>query len=396
MKILFLSHRVPYPPNKGDKIRSFHEIKHFSRYHEIHLLSFCDDPAELDYAKELKNYCRSVTLIPLHFARQRLRAAFSMAGGAPWTVGYYQDPRMKAAVEKKNVSIQFDLLFVYSSSMAPYAFSITNAARILDFVDSDASKWQQYALFKRAPASWLYAYEGRKLARFERNMISIFDASIFVSARETGHMAKKIHFIQNGIDLDYFGQVKSEGKANAIIFTGVMDYFPNVDAVTYFARDIFPAVRSTIPDAEFLIVGSRPISAVQQLGRIPGVTVTGTVADIRPFMAKSKVAVVPMRISQGIQNKILEAMAAGLPVVTTPAAAAGFDSGGDMPVAIAHDAKSIADNIVKFLLEPLPSVQVDACRHYLRQHYDWSSNLSAFDRLFSEIREMHSSSLVVA
>jgi sugar transferase (PEP-CTERM/EpsH1 system associated) len=382
VRILYLAHRVPYPPNKGDKIRSFNEIKHFIRNNEIHLLAFCDDPSELRYADELRKFCCSVTLILLNSNHQRLRALISMAQGKPWTLGYYSDSRMGAEVRKKLESIQIDFVFAYSSSMAPYALLATSLPKILDFVDSDASKWRQYAQFKPAPASWLYSYEAGKLNRFEQDMVQQFDASIFVSAREAAHLSGKIHFIQNGIDLNYFAYIQPERNSQTMIFTGAMDYFPNVDAVTYFARDIYPLVRSKCPDADFLIVGSNPASAVQRLNDLPGVTVTGTVPDIRPYLAKSKVAVVPMRISQGIQNKILEALAAGLPVVTTPAAAAGFSSTNNMPIAVSADAAGIADHVARYLRESLTAAQITSSLHHLKQHFDWSTNLSILDRVF--------------
>lgn len=385
-KILFLSHRVPYPPNKGDKIRSFHEIKHFRKNHEVHLLAFCDDAGELSYVDELKRYCRSVTLIPLRPLRQRMNALLSMIQGKPWTIGYYENPQMRKAVREQLGSTSFDLIFAFSSSIAPYALMAPSIPKVLDFVDSDAMKWRQYAMFKAAPASWLYTYESGKLARFEQDMVRRFDASVFVSAREAGHLTGKIHFIQNGIDLEYFADIQPQRSSNTIIFTGAMNYFPNVDAVTYFAIDIFPMVRSACADAEFLIAGSRPTSSVRQLGNLPGVTVTGTVPDIRPFLAKSKVAVVPMRISQGIQNKILEALAAGLPVVTTPTAAASLDQTSDVPIAIVGKSNSIAGHIIGFLQKSLTEEQISYSRHYLKQRYDWNTNLSVFDSIFREIR----------
>ncbi len=216
VKLLYLSHRVPFPPNKGDKIRSFHEIRHFSKRHDIDLLSFCDDPKEVAYAEDLKQYCKNVTLMPLPRRRQQAQAFVSMLTGRPWTLGYFSHPQMWAAVRKRLGTPRYDAIFVFSSSMAPYVASVNEIPKVLDFVDSDASKWLQYARFNSAPASWLYAYEGKKLARFERQLVSAFDASVFVSAREAkflrdvGHL-DKLHFVQNGIDLDYFCWLASGG-----------------------------------------------------------------------------------------------------------------------------------------------------------------------------------------
>ncbi|MEJ2246879.1 MAG: TIGR03087 family PEP-CTERM/XrtA system glycosyltransferase [Acidobacteriota bacterium] len=389
MKILFLSHRVPYPPNKGDKIRSFHEIRHFSKNHEIDLLAFCHNPDELEFDKPLKKYCSDVTLIPLNCRLQRILSILSMLRRKPLTEGYFSHPQMWGEVRNRLNTFQYDAIFVYSSSMAPYAANINGIPKFLDFVDSDASKWLQYAEYKAVPMSWLYRYEGKKMAEFEREMVRAYDASIFVSARETRHLLDnnyrdKIHFVQNGIDIKYFSESRPEKSSDILIFTGAMDYYPNIDAVTFFTNDIFPLVRSVRPTAQFLIVGSQPTPAVRKLGNRDGITVTGTVPDVRPYMEKAKVSVIPMRISQGIQNKILEAVAAGIPVVTTSAAAAGFNATGKMPITIADSAADIAENIIRLLGESLSADRVAACRNYLDNNFNWDKNLLAFDGIFNQ------------
>jgi sugar transferase (PEP-CTERM/EpsH1 system associated) len=310
----------------------------------------------------------------------------AMLNRKPWTLGYFSNPLMGAAVREHLRSSKFDAIFVYSSSMAPYVAAENGFPKILDFVDSDASKWLQYARFKSAPASWLYSFEGKNLLRFEQEMADAFDDSVFVSSRETGHLCGKeyngkIHFVQNGIDLDHFACIKIDEASKTIIFTGAMDYFPNIDAVSYFARDVFPLVRATSPEAKFMIVGSKPAPEVQRLAGLPNVHVTGTVPDVRPFLAQSKLAVVPVRISQGIQNKILEALAAGLPVVTTSAAAQGLSSTGDFPLAVADDPRTYARCVEAFLQSAPTEERVAAARRRLKLDFDWETNLSAFDRM---------------
>jgi sugar transferase (PEP-CTERM/EpsH1 system associated) len=297
---------------------------------------------------------------------------------------------MRAAVRRRLRTSKFDAIFVYSSSMAPYVSSENGFPKFLDFVDSDGSKWLQYAWAKSIPASWLYAYEGRKLMRFEKEMARLFDASIFVSSREATHLMDeeyrgKIHFIQNGIDLDYFTGIRTREPSNTVIFTGAMDYFPNVDAVSFFTREVFPLVKRRIPDARFVIVGSNPSGAVNALGGIPGVTVTGAVPDIRPYLVDARVAVVPLRISQGIQNKILEALAVGLPVVTTPNAAGGLQGVHELPVTVLEEPGPFADEVAKFLLDYTSTPQrIARTREVLAKHYDWSANLAKLDTLLPQ------------
>lgn len=386
--MLFLCHRVPYPPNKGDKIRSFHEIRHFSKNHEVHLLAFCDDPDGQACGGELGALCSSVTIIPIRPRRQRLNAAISMLRGEPWTLGYYADRRMWRAVGEKAASLPFDIVFVYSSSMAPYAAGCADTPKVLDFVDSDASKWRQYVALKPVVSKWLYAYESGRLSRFENSMVQAFDRSVFVSSRETRHLEDpdgRIVFIQNGIEISEEAPIRQQSFPPRLVFVGAMDYFPNVDAVCYFSREILPRVRKK-REVEFLVVGSRPTPEVRSLNRMSGIRVTGTVDDVEPYLREAAVAVVPTRIAQGIQNKILEALAAGLPVVTTRAAAGGLKTIEGIPVAAADDPDAFAEKVVYFLDNPLTAEQIRGCRDHLRLHYSWETNLSVFDRIFDELR----------
>jgi sugar transferase (PEP-CTERM/EpsH1 system associated) len=392
MKILYLAHRVPYPPNKGDKIRSFHEIKHLSCSHELHLLAFCDLRGDLQYKTQLLKYCRTVTLLPLSPWIQRARAVFSMLVGEPWTLGYFRCSSMRRAVQEQLAKERFDMLFVYSSSMAPYVKSVDQIPKLLDFVDSDAGKWNQFASATRAPLSWIYEYEARRLKNFEIRMIDTFDCCSFVSPLETDHLPldrtiRKPVYVRNGVDLEFYDARGRSADSQTILFVGALDYFPNIDATTFFATEVFPSVRAKFPRARFLIVGSRPAARVLKLGRLPGVTVKGDVKDVRPFIAEARVSVAPLRISQGIQNKVLEALAAGLPVVASQNAAAGIPFQQDLPVAVARDVAGFIESVCQFLaLPPLTPERIRICREQLRRHHDWSKNLSLFEDMMVEAR----------
>ncbi|MDI9612018.1 MAG: TIGR03087 family PEP-CTERM/XrtA system glycosyltransferase [Acidobacteriota bacterium] len=391
LNILFLSHRVPFPPNKGEKIRSFNELRHLSRNHQIHLLAFCDQPDELGHARELQKYCRTVTLIPLNRHVQYLRAATAMLRGRPWSLGYFNSPRMYTALQDLMRKESIDRIFVYCSSMAGYVEDIKGIPKILDFVDSDALKWRQYSEKRSAPSAWLYAYEARKLLQYEHHLIQTFDHSIFVSSRElSGHELKtsqdKVSFIQNGINLDFFkpGGGAGPSPGPGIAFTGAMDYYPNIDGVLYFANEIFPEIQKQCADAQFFIIGSRPVNSIRKLASIPGITVTGTVDDVRPFLSQCRVAVVPLRIAQGIQNKILEALASGLPVVTTPIAAGSLGNNPELPVTLASSPKLFAKHVLDYIHKaPLSSDAIQTARDYLSNHYSWHSNLAALDEIIS-------------
>jgi polysaccharide biosynthesis protein PslH len=394
MRILYVAHRVPFPPNKGDKIRSFHEIKYLSRNHAIHLLAFYDDPKDANHGKELKGYCHSVTLIRLSRRLQAMKALASMLFGEPWTLGFYRSDEMAAAIRKVFESENPEVAFAYSSSVAPYIEALP-VRRVLDFVDSDASKWSQYAKATAFPGSWLCNYESTRLSDFELRMMNAMDASVFVSPREVAWVAEnrsrtaatlssRVYFVPNGIDLDYFQPRPNQAEGSTIVFTGAMDYFPNVEAVQFFARLVLPEVRKKVPAARFVIVGSNPSVPVRQLAYLPGVSVTGTVPDVRPYLAQSRLSVVPLRISQGIQNKVLEALAVGLPVVATPQVAAGLQMLDQLPVSVEFEPQAIAESVVRHLLAPPPDDRdIARTRSVLAQHYSWVTSISKLDALLT-------------
>ncbi|MEW5977981.1 MAG: TIGR03087 family PEP-CTERM/XrtA system glycosyltransferase [Acidobacteriota bacterium] len=385
-----MAHRVPFPPNKGDKIRSFYELKHLTHGHEVHLLAFYEDPRDGGHASTLRQYCHDVKLIPLQPWLQTGRALVKLVAGRPWSLGYFSHGAMWKAVQEKLQSNSFDVVFVYSSSMAPYIEQV-QIPRILDFVDSDASKWGQYAERRKLPLSWLFGLEARRLGRYEKQMADVFDYSLFVSEREAAHLVSsltsgRIKIVRNGVDLDFFTPRAPRSEAPLIVFTGAMDYFPNVDAVGFFSAEVLPLIRKYVSDARFQIVGSDPSRAVRRLAQMPGVSVVGRVPDTRPYLADARVAVAPLRISQGIQNKILEALAMGVPVVASEKAAGGLADLENLPLSIAGKVEDYVDQTVGWLKRPrLTWSEILACRTRLKENYDWQTNLGELDRLWPQI-----------
>ncbi|MCA1979528.1 MAG: TIGR03087 family PEP-CTERM/XrtA system glycosyltransferase, partial [Thiobacillus sp.] len=332
--LLFLAHRIPFPPNKGDKIRSFHLLRHLAKRYAVHLGAFVDDPDDWRHAEALQAHCASIRLVPLHPRRAKLASLAGLVTGEALTLPYYRSAALKtwAAQLARDGTVTRGLAF--SSAMAQFMPPL--ARRVLDMVDVDSDKWTQYAPTQRWPLSWIYAREGRRLAAWEARVAESFDATLLVSHDEATllqarvpHARSRIGAFENGVDAEYFSpegvypNPYPEG-ASGIAFTGAMDYWPNIDAVIWFAERIFPAVREAVPGACFAIVGSRPADAVMQLARQPGVVVTGSVPDVRPYLAHAACAVAPLRIARGVQNKVLEAMAMGCPVVATAQAAEGI------------------------------------------------------------------------
>jgi sugar transferase (PEP-CTERM/EpsH1 system associated) len=387
--ILFLSHRIPYPPDKGDKIRSYHLLRHLARSNRVHLGAFVDDPEDWRYADTLRGFCASVLLERIRPATARWGSLQGLLTGEALTLTYYRNPRMTAWVRAR-LAEGMDLAVAYSSAMARFLVPAGGVIRIMDFVDMDSDKWRQYAPNKPWPLSWLYRREGRRLLEWERRVAAEFDVGLFVSDAEAAdfrraapEVADRVDWYGNGVDTEYFSPDRDypcpypEGT-EAIVFTGAMNYWPNVDAVTWFAREVLPKVRAVRPRACFYIVGSRPGPEVLALGKVQGVLVTGRVPDIRPYLAHAGAVVAPLRIARGVQNKVLEGMAMARTVIVTPQGLEGLQAKEGVELLLAQNNEEYADGVVRALagLDLGPAAR----RRVLADH-TWDACLARVDRL---------------
>jgi sugar transferase (PEP-CTERM/EpsH1 system associated) len=399
-ELLFLAHRIPYPPSKGDKIRSYHILKHLARSYRIHLGAFVDDPDDWRYQARLEAMCASVCLFPLRPLQAKLRSLTGLFSNSALSLPYFREQKMQRWVDSILKRDDVQRVFVFSSPMAQYAMGNESSAlqRIVDFVDVDSDKWRQYAQRKSWPLSWLYRREGERLLGFECDVARTFDASVFVSAAEADlfrqlapEAAERVCFMDNGVDSTYFSPDRDyenpyHGQSDVLVFTGAMDYWANVDAVRWFAREIFAQVRRSIPSAQFVIVGARPSRDVLQLARLPGVSVTGAVADIRPYLAHARAAVAPLRIARGVQNKVLEAMAMAIPVLATPAAVEGIEYNNPSGLQVSDSEQQLAE-MAADLLQQDRSQPIRASRQWVCQRYDWDINLGGLCELFEGLSD---------
>lgn len=379
MKILYLCHRIPYPPDKGDKIRAYHHIAHLARTHRVHLACFADERADLEHVRSLQAICASVDVVYRSPFAARLFALAALPTGRSLSVAAFDSLELRARVRRRLREEQPDILVAYSAAMAQYLEEANGTPRVMDFVDADSEKLREYARLGRFPQSALYALEADRLARYEGRIAATFDASIFISEAEAQIVrphapGRDFSIIRNGVDLDVFRPDPDGARPRepVVVFTGVMGYFPNVDAVTYFAHDILPRVRAEIPAARFAIVGRDPSVAVRRLAQLPGVTVTGAVPDVRPYLSEAALAVAPFRIARGVQNKVLEAMSSGLPVVGTQLAFQGITANDADGVRAADSAEAFAKEVVTLLRDP--SLRRDLgqrARRYVEQHHRW-------------------------
>ncbi len=393
--LLFLCQRLPYPPDKGDKIRSFHILRHLGKSHRIHLGCFVDDPADWRHAPKLRELCADAYFAKLDPRLARLRCSKGLLTGAPLSLPYFGDRGLMAWVRGVLARVEPEAAFIYSSAMAQYVLdgAPPPGRMVMDFVDVDSDKWRQYAETQAWPLGWMYRRESRTLLAFERRVARAADASVFVSEPEAElfrrlapESAAKTFAVGNGIDADFFSPGADypspfDTSGPVLVFTGTMDYWPNVEAVTWFAREVFPAIRERFASASFFIVGARPTAEVLRLGALAGVHVTGRVADVRPYLAHAAAAVVPVRIARGLQNKILEAMAMAKPVITTPEALEGIEAAPGTEVLVAADAASFARRAVEAIENSAARELGRAARGRVVEAFAWPARLAPLDRL---------------
>jgi sugar transferase (PEP-CTERM/EpsH1 system associated) len=387
--LLYLAHRIPFPPDKGDKIRSFHILRSLARGYRVHLGAFIDDAADEPHVEALRPYCASLKIVPLSRGTATLRSGTGLLNGQPLSFPYYLDGRLSEWVSQVLASAAPRYGFAFSSQMEQYLPAPGNGVRrLVDLVDVDSDKWRQYSQQARGPMRWVYRREARLLAQAERMIVRRSDASIVVSRNERdllvegdAELGRKVFAIANGVDTDYFDPAhvqESPFRPGEIplVFTGAMDYWANVEAVTWFVRAVLPAIRREHPRARFYIVGSNPTSAVHELAAAD-VEVTGRVPDVRPHLAHATLAIAPLRLARGLQNKVLEAMAMARVVVATPAALRGIASDIPPGVVQAEEAHEFAQAVNRLIAADDRERHGAAARQFVRARFSWERNMAA-------------------
>ncbi|HKO22011.1 MAG TPA: TIGR03087 family PEP-CTERM/XrtA system glycosyltransferase, partial [Candidatus Eisenbacteria bacterium] len=399
MNILYLCHRIPFPPDKGDKIRSFHQIEALGARHRVHVATFLDSPEDEPHVASLRERCAGLTVVRRTRAGSAWGAGVALLTGSSISVGAFASGSLHRAVEETARRTPFDAAFVFSSAMAPYA--PTGLPRIIDFVDVDSEKWRAYADRSRWPQRWLYSLEADRLLRHDAEAASRFDHAIFISDAEAEIFRKRggggrITVLSNGTDTAYYRPPPHPSSGHGIVFVGMMNYPPNVDAVVWFAREILPIVQRNVPQATFTIVGRDPSAPVRALDRVPGVRVTGGVPDVRPFLAEAGLAVAPFRVSRGLQNKILEAMASGLPVVGTPLAFQAIPATAADGIDLADTAAELATAVSRRLVDPERAARGLAARRYVERNHRWAEHGAALEHLLADSVQRHQARGVVS
>ncbi len=387
--LLYLAHRVPHPPDKGDRIRNWNVLRFLARRARVHLACLADEPVPAETRRVLTETCAELAIVPVGIGR-RLRMLGGALIGRTFSEGAFSSPQLRRVIRDWTAQTKFDGVIVSASSLVPYVRQTPGVPAVVDLVDVDSQKWLDFAASSSFPKSLLYRIEGRRLRNLERDLPTWCKAVLVVSQAETElyrQFAKPgpIYTVTNGVDLDYF-QPKDVPEELACTFVGALDYKPNVDGACWFAEAVWPELHKRRPELRFRLVGRQPAAEVKKLADIPGIEVVGQVPDVRPWVAKSRVMVVPLRIARGVQNKVLEALAMAKAVISSPAALNGLGVKAGEHLLSASSPQEWIEAILSLLDdEDLRRRLGQAGRAYVEAHHTWERCL----RPLADILNLH-------
>ncbi len=390
-KILYLVHRVPYPPNRGDRIRSFHLLEFLGARAEVHLAFLSEQPVSEEAIAAIRKHCKRLAAVVLTRRRRGLRAACAAATGRTATEGLFRSPRLKRIVRDWSRQTRFDAVVVFCSSMVQYLDvpALDGVPAVVDLVDVDSQKWLDYAEQAGGFKRFLYRLEGRRRRKLERSLAERAKAVTLVSPQEADIYrafcpTDRVYAIANGVDLDYFRPADSADSAESerLVFVGALDYRANIDGVKWFCEHVWPEIHHRRGAATFTLVGSNPTSDARRLAELPGVELAADVPDVRPYLAGAAVVVVPLRIARGIQNKVLEALAMGKPIVASPQSLEGLDVEPGVHLCQAAEARQWIENIEELLdNRELRRRLATAGRTHVEQNRSWDARMKPFAAL---------------
>jgi polysaccharide biosynthesis protein PslH len=394
MRILYLCQRIPFRPDRGDRIAAFHQIRHLLKKHDLVVGSLAHQCVHEEKEAFMSQFGPRI-IAPDHCRiKQAAGMIGSFLGGEPLSLGYFRNSSLKVQIERVNKIKPFDAAIVFSSSMAQYVQGWHHIPRIMHFCDVDSQKWVDLAKERRGLMRLIYQREGRVLLAYEKKIAAEFSASCVVTNREAELFRRyvsesRVYVLENGVNIEYFSAVPRKPEGLQFLFLGVMDYPPNIEAVTYFAKKIWPDIIRRYPKARFRIVGARPSQAVLRLAQTAGIEVTGYVPDVRPYFSTATMMLAPIGVARGIQNKILEAMAAGVPVLTTPVVSKGLPD-REMVFTVERDSfASALDELIKNAV--LREAKGAEAQEYVRRFCTWAEKHKSLDALLEEVSSKNKS-----
>ena len=389
-RLLFVCHRVPYPPDKGERLRAYNELKALAPHFRIVLASLAHSSADFAACEHLDNLCEKVIVDRAGGKLGLLRGAISLLGGGSVTEGFFRSRRLQKSIRREVQREPFDLALGYSSSTLGFLQDLQGCPRVIDLVDVDSAKWSEYAHASSWPVSWLYRKEAKGVRELEVQALNTCNTVLLVSNTEVqamGVSTEKLMSVQNGVDVEYFcpGNCVDQDPPS-LVFTGTMDYRPNIEGICWFVRNVWPDLKREVPDLVLNIVGRKPAAAVRRLEKLAGVNVSGAVPDVRPYLLSAKLAIVPLLIARGIQNKVLEAMAVGRAVVASTPALEGLELEIGKEVLRADSPDQWRQAIISLLSDSFRRQNLEsAARACVLDRYTWKARLEPLVSLCKEL-----------
>ncbi len=388
MRILYVCHRFPYPPKRGGTIRPFNMVRHLSQSHEVVVCSLTRSAQQTRDAQGIAPHCAEFHIGQVDDRFQTLRMIATLPTPLTASASFFHSVKLDRTIRRLLAEQKFDLIFVHCSSVAHYVQHVTGIPKILDFGDMDSQKWLEYAQHRPFPLSMGYWWEGKRMLALEKRLARRFDYCTAITRHEHQTLLDfgidtPSDWFPNGVDNSFFAPVEHvEHDPDTIVFIGRMDYFPNQQAMFAFCADVLPLLKARRPSIKLRIVGADPSPAVRQLGDIPGVTVTGSVPDVRPYVTRAALTVAPLRIARGTQNKILEAMAMGIPVVCSSIAAGGVDAIPGQHLVTADTPTETCEAILRVLDNPAERARLaQAGRARVLSNHAWPNSMKRLDAI---------------
>jgi polysaccharide biosynthesis protein PslH len=393
--LLFLSQRLPYPPNKGEKIRAYHFLCHLAQHYSIYLGCFVDDPHDLAHVAALSPLCTEICAIPINPRTRFLAALPGWLAGMPLSYSLFRRATLRSWLRDISTRIKPDYVFAYSSNIADYALQLGYRPKhvIFDFVDVDSAKFEDVAALAPPTTRWLYALEAKRVKQAEARLAVHADRLLFVSLPEEALFQARTHqaftnslALENGVDLAVFNPMLLEenpyGDARpTLVFTGAMDYWPNIDGILWFVNHVLPLLHAQHSTLRLAIVGSNPAPAVRALAN-NNIMVTGRVARVQPYLAHANLAIVPLRVARGLQNKVLEALAMGVPTLCSPQALNGIPATPEVHLGLAHTPEDWARKTLDWLADPHTAKTIgQAGRAFVETRFDWAYQLNVLEQV---------------
>jgi len=385
VRVLFVTSRFPYPLVQGDRLRGHHQLRILSRRHSIVLITPQPERNREDNLKAIRPFCEQIEVVFAPPWRSLWRLGRTPFTSLPLQTLYFFDPGFRQRAQTLLQKRAFDLVHVQLARMAPVVERLANLPKVIDLVDALSLNMTRRVQRERGVRAWIAAFEARRLQLYERALTQQYDELIVSSELDRQAIGEynNLHVIPNGVDTEACPFIEDSRESNTIVFAGRMGYFPNADAAIWFATEVFPLVRQEAPQARFLIVGADPYAAVRRLGRCPGVVVTRYVPRIQDYLTRATVVVAPMQAGSGIQNKVLEAMACGAPVVATPYALGGIEANDSEHLLVARDREAFAGQVVRIMKDRTLALRLARnARQLVKDKYTWDRSVAMLEQAY--------------